>query len=133
MTTQRRVGRCVGLLQRHAPVLQLGQWNGVARHGANDIIARRNDLKLAIEIFDLGLAPEAEQAFKTIHRADRGLSFTTEAAGLPASAVARYINVRASASHLARDTLCPRLLAPHHRLLREQRRSNDEYSRSSQD
>jgi len=51
-----RFWRRVGLLQIHAPIAKLFQRNGYAGHGAADEGTRPYHSKIAVEIFDLGLA-----------------------------------------------------------------------------
>ena len=83
----------IGLLQLHAPIAQIGQHDGLARHGAAHEVARTEDLKLTVEIAQLRLALEAEQLFEPIHslststpnaRSDKPAQHTI---GLPAAPV----------------------------------------------
>src|SRR5215471_18195145 len=61
-----RVG--IGLLQLDAPITELVERNGPAGDGAAHEVARAQHLHLAIEIFELGLALEADIAFETVHQ-----------------------------------------------------------------
>src|SRR5262245_24255242 len=67
MALEGDLGAGVGLLQLHAPIAQIGKGDRLAGDGAADEIAGRDDLKLAVEIAQSRLAPEAEQPLKPIH------------------------------------------------------------------
>src|SRR6187431_634899 len=62
----RRVG--IGLLQLDAPITKLFERDGAAGDGAAHEIARAQHLHFAVEIFELGLALEADIAFEAIHQ-----------------------------------------------------------------
>src|SRR5262245_29076079 len=62
----RRVG--IGLLQFDAPITKRVERDGAAGDGAADEIARTQHLHFAVEIFEFGLALEADIAFEAIHQ-----------------------------------------------------------------
>src|SRR5262249_10271990 len=61
-----RVG--IGLLQLDAPITELVERNGPAGDGAAHEVARAQHLHLAIEIFELGLALEADISLEAVHQ-----------------------------------------------------------------
>src|SRR5262245_38404854 len=62
----RRIG--IGLLQLDAPITKLVERDGAAGDGATHEIARAQHLHFAVEIFEFGLALEADIAFEAIHQ-----------------------------------------------------------------
>src|SRR5579863_7271511 len=63
-----RFGRHVGLLQVDAPVTQFLERDFSARHGTADERAGANDAKIAVEIFDLGLAWQGSRTIGAIEQ-----------------------------------------------------------------
>ena len=64
---ERRRGVDIGLLQLDAPIAQLVERDGAPGDGAAHEVAGRQHLHLAVEIFEPGLALEAEIAFESVH------------------------------------------------------------------
>jgi hypothetical protein len=60
----------IGLLQLDAPIAKLVERDGAAGHRAAHEVAGREHLHLAVEIFELGLALEADIAFETVHQSE---------------------------------------------------------------
>src|SRR5581483_5821519 len=68
---ERGGGVDIGLLQLDAPIAELVERDGAPGHRAAHELAGREHLDLAVEIFELGLAFEAEVAFEAVHQAKR--------------------------------------------------------------
>lgn len=67
---QRSLGGDIRLLQIDAPILEVGQRDGLAGYSTNDEVAGLLDPELAMQIRNAGLAFETEQPFKPIHAWD---------------------------------------------------------------
>ena len=67
---ERGRGVDIGLLQLDAPIAELIERDGAAGDGAAHEVAGRQHLHLAVEIFELGFALEAEIAFEAVHQGE---------------------------------------------------------------
>ena len=65
---ERGGGVDIGLLQLDAPIAELIERDGAAGDGAAHEVAGRHHLHLAVEIFELGFALEADIAFEAIYQ-----------------------------------------------------------------
>ena len=94
---QRSCGVDIGLLQLDAPIAQLLERNGASGDGAAHEVARRHHLHLAVEIFELGFALEANVAFETVHQGCASPQFEFR----------RFTIASASAEASPLTTMCP--------------------------
>ena len=65
---QRGGGIRVSFLQLDAPIAELVERDGAPGHRAAHEVAGRQHLHLAVEIFQLGFALEADVAFEAVHQ-----------------------------------------------------------------
>ncbi len=67
MTPEGGVRGSVGLLAGDTPIAQILKLDGQAGHRATDMVAFRQDLKIGVEIAQLGFAPRRKERLMTIH------------------------------------------------------------------
>ena len=67
LTPEGGVRGSVGLLAGDTPIAQILKLDGQAGHRATDMVAFRQDLKIGVEIAQLGFAPRRKERLMTIH------------------------------------------------------------------